>query len=188
MRKVSYLTIVIFAVSLFTACEKNREMISNGDNEVSTTLPNNQTATTANENCNWTEIFPVVLSDNLKQSLDNIFSDNNNLVTTIHGDTLLFVICNQADFISLCPNYSIVPQVEQIDFETHCIIWGRVLTPHIPYTVLSKELFFCDSENNYKYEVAIEECVNCWTALGNLYFWGVYPKLENENVSLILKQ
>jgi hypothetical protein len=100
---------------------------------------------------------------------------------------LLFVICGQEDFLAVCSSVNGFVEPEHIDFEKYCIIWGRVLTPHFPYTVQSKKLSICDVDNSYKYEVAIEECTNCWTALGRLYYWGVYPKMESENIILILK-
>jgi hypothetical protein len=171
-------TVICFLLAgfLLAGCEKERQTVINDDGGV-----------TINENCDWSEILPLALDENLTYVLDNIFSDNNSLVADIEGDTLLFVICNQEDFLAVSKSVNTVVGSEQIDFENYCIIWGRVLTPHFPYTLQSKELFVCDLDNSCKYEVTVEECTNCWTALGRLYFWGVYPKIENENIVLTFK-
>ncbi|MDR0368284.1 MAG: hypothetical protein LBH82_03980 [Bacteroidales bacterium] len=166
----TYCTVICFLLACFllAACDKENDE-------------------TINENCNWNEILPLALDENLTYVLDNIFSDNNSLVADIEGDTLLFVICNQEDFLAVSKSVNTAIGSEQIDFENHCIIWGRVLTPQFPYTVQNKGLFVCDVDSSYKYEVAIEECTDCWTAFDRLYFWGVYPKIENENIVLTFK-
>ena len=139
-----------------------------------------------NNNCEWTELNPVVLTEQLKNDLDIIFSDNNELVKNIKGDTLLYAINSKEELLEISLN---INTVIDIDFENQSIIWGRFLTSSISNNITSKQLSVCHPSSNCRYEISVEKCTECWAALGYLYYWAIYPrKINIKNVSLIINE
>ena len=137
-----------------------------------------------NNNCEWTELKPVVLTEQLKNDLDIIFSENNELVKNIRGDTLLYAINSKEELSEISHN---INTVIDIDFENQSIIWGRFLTSSISNNIASKQLSVCYPSSNYRYEISVDKCTDCWEALGYLYYWAIYPrKINVNNVSLII--
>jgi hypothetical protein len=136
--------------------------------------------------CAWEAVNPVSVSDSFKQELDDVFSENNEIVKNIEGDTLLFVINNDQEFREIGHIGGLSSQA--VDFANQTVVWGKILTSSISDKISDKQLSVCSSTNEYKYEVIIEKCTDCWTALGYLYFWGIYPKKINaEDISLVIK-
>ena len=139
-----------------------------------------------NNNCEWTKLNPVVLTEQLKDNLDIIFSENNELVKNIKGDTLLYVINNKEELLEISHN---INTVIEIDFENQSIIWGRFLTSSISNNIASKQLSVCYPSSIYRYEISVEKCTECWAALGYLYYWAIYPrKININNVSLFINE
>ena len=137
-------------------------------------------------NCEWTELKPVVLTELLKNILDIVFSESNELVKNIKGDTLLYVINNKEELLEISHN---INTVIDIDFENQSIIWGRFLTSSISNNIASKQLSVCHPSSNYRYEISVEKCTDCWESLGYLYYWAIYPrKINVNNVSLIINE
>jgi hypothetical protein len=145
---------------------------NNGDNE-------------KNEDCSWNAVESVLLSEDLNIKLNTVFSEQNQLLKNVIGDTIVFVINNEQDFLKVCDDQAII---SGMDFEKYSIVWGRVLSSSISDKIDRKQLFECPEYTRYKYDIAIEKCVECWTALGYLYFWDVYlKKINNENITLTVK-
>ena len=167
--------LLTFCLLLFFGCQS---VMNEGNKE---TPPTNE-----NNNCEWVEIQQVVLTEQLKNDFDIIFSENNELVRNIEGDTLLFVINSKEDLLEISQN---INTVIDINFENQSIIWGRFLTSSISNNIASKQLSICYPSSNYKYEISVKKCTDCWEALGYLYYWGVYPqKININNVSLIINE
>jgi hypothetical protein len=138
-----------------------------------------------NEDCTWNTLEPVLLPENLNIKLNTVFSEQNQLVKNVAGDTIVFVINNERDFLKICDDQAII---SGMDFEKNSIVWGRVLSSSVSDKIDRKQLFECPEYTRYKCDVAIEKCVECWDALGYLYFWDVYPQLaNNENIILTVK-
>ena len=138
-----------------------------------------------NTNCEWTELKPVFLTEQLKNVLNIIFSENNELVKNIKGDTLLYAINSKEELLEISHN---INTIIDIDFENQSIIWGRFLTSSISNNIASKQLSVCHSPSNYRYEISVEKCTDCWEALGYLYYWAIYPrKININNVSLVIR-
>jgi len=139
-----------------------------------------------NNNCEWTELKSVVLTEQLKNDLDIIFSENNELVKNIKGDTLLYVINSKEKLLEISHN---INTIIDIDFENQSIIWGRFLTSSISNNIALKQLSVCYPSSNYRYEISVEKCTDCWEALGYLYYWDIYSrKININNVSLIVNE
>ncbi len=68
-----------------------------------------------------------------------------------------------------------------IDFTKYFIIGGKVLTPAVTYTLISQELYTNAENDMFKYDVTIEKCADCFTAIGYLYYWSIYPLNANIN-------
>jgi len=139
-----------------------------------------------NNNCEWIELKPVVLTEQLKNDLDIIFSENNELVKNIKGDTLLYAINSKEELLEISYN---INTVIDINFENQSIIWGRFLTSSISNNIASKQLSVCYISSKYRYEISVEKCTDCWEALGYLYYWAIYPrKININNVSLVINE
>jgi hypothetical protein len=138
--------------------------------------------------CDWQPVSALQISDELHSQLNGIFSENNAKMNTIEGDTLLFVIDDRKDIEKLQP-YSEYPDIlTQIDWATQSIVWGRVFTSSISDSISTKQLFECNHDILYKYDVQIEKCTECWETPGYHYFGGVYPrKISQDNISLTVK-
>jgi len=137
-----------------------------------------------NNNCKWRELSPSILTEQLKNDLDIIFSENNELAKNIKGDTLLYVINSKEELLAISGN---INTAIDIDFENQSIIWGKFLTSSVSNTIASKQLLKCHPFSNYRYEISVKNCTECWTALGCLYYWDIYPQKININdVSLII--
>jgi hypothetical protein len=135
--------------------------------------------------CAWETVNPVPVSDIFKQELDHVFSENNEIVKNIEGDTLLFVINNEQELKEI--GYIGGLSSQAVDFANETVVWGKILTSSISDKIFDKQLSVCSSVNNYKYDVTIEKCTNCWFALGYLYFWEIYPvKINAEDILLII--
>jgi hypothetical protein len=148
--KILFLSTVLL---LSFGCDNNTDLSEDGNGK--------------NEDCNWNTVESVLLSEDLKIKLNNTFSEQNRLVNNIAGDTIVFVINNEQDFLKVCDNQAII---SGMDFEKNSIVWGRVLSSSISDKIARKQLFECPEYTRYKYDVKIEKCVECWTALGYLYF------------------
>ena len=138
------------------------------------------------QDCAWIELTPSTLTEQLNTVLDVVFSENNELVRNIEGDNLLYVINSKEELLEISHN---INTVIDIDFENQSIIWGKFLTASISDSIASKQLFVCYPSSNYKYEVSVKKCTECWHAVGYLYYWNIYPqKINSNNISLIINQ
>ena len=120
----------------------------------------------------------------IKKRFRYFFSENNELAKNIKGDTLLYVINSKEELLAISGN---INTVMDIDFENQSIIWGKFLTSSVSNTIASKQLLKCHPFSNYRYEISVKNCTECWTALGYLYYWDIYPQKININdISLII--
>ncbi|MDD3430399.1 MAG: hypothetical protein PHF38_00015 [Bacteroidales bacterium] len=157
--------LILSSVTLGLSCNKN----GNVDPEPNDSL------------CQWTFIDPILIGENLAQNLDVLFSDKNSLIRS-YKDTTLFII-NTVEELNEIYSDSLVPLV---DMDTVTIVGVKILTSSISDSISSASLFKCDDK--FKYEITINHCVDCWTALCYLYKWQVFKKLpERSGYSLILK-
>jgi hypothetical protein len=131
---------------------------------------------------NTQQVIPVIPTNEQKNRLDSLFSDNNELLRKLLIDTL-FVINNQEDIVTLQGSNKSL----DIDWDNQCIIGGKIITPSVSDEILSQQLLE-QSPSSYVYEIEVKKCTTCWTALGKYYFWAIYAKkLNTENVSLTIK-
>ena len=139
------------------------------------------------KNCEWQNIFPIVLSEQLMNKLDIVFSQNNPVIANLQGNILFNIINNIEELLNV--SNDILDGIEiNIDFENQSFIWGRIIVPAMPYSIYSKHLLFCDNTSNYEFRIEIEKCIECWTMLGKLYFWGVFPnQIDINNITLIIE-
>ena len=141
---------------------------------------------TTEEDCQWISVDSVVVDNILKGKLDNVFSKTPQLANNEENPTL-YVIDNLEDFLKL--SIDMEADIEaQIDFNEQVIIWGRVRTPSISDKIVYMQLSQCSTSAEWKYEIEIEMCTECWAATGEHFYWNVYPlKVKKENVVLIVK-
>jgi hypothetical protein len=132
------------------------------------------------DSCQWQVIQSLALDSIIETKLNQLFSNQNLLLPPFNDDSTLYLIDNQYDFSLICNDSSVITQ---IDFSKFCIVWGMYQAPAIPYTISAKELFFCPDNISYKYNIYIQKCTECYSAIETLYYWGIYP-IINQNVLL----
>jgi hypothetical protein len=124
----------------------------------------------------WTTIESLTPDISIKTQFDLIFSDDNECLIGFQTDTVYDIFYSQAELekIDTC---NIVPIV---DFEKYSLIAGKVMVPGMISNISDITLTYCDSKDSYKLEVFIDECEECYDAIGYLFFWRLYPKVKTE--------
>ena len=92
-----------------------------------------------------------------------------------------YVINNKEDLEALYYGSRMLPK---IDFEKYTFIIGVEVFPHLLFFLEKKELTF--EKGNLQLNLYVSETKDsyCPTALLNMYFWGIYPKIETNEVSV----
>ena len=110
----------------------------------------------------------------ISEHLDSIFSRNNNCLLNFEKDTLINTIFGFADFneIDNCHDIS------EIEFDNYNLIVGKIKVASVSDKISS--IVLTSNNSNYIIEVSIDKCVECWGAIGYIYFWRLYPKLQSE--------
>ncbi|MDR1092075.1 MAG: hypothetical protein LBL79_13455 [Prevotella sp.] len=133
--------------------------------------------------CEWTHLTPISVENQLKIVLDEVFSAKNDLVKNIKSDTL-FVINNEQELRNVSKN---INTVINMNFDRQSIVWGKIFVSSISDVIRAKDLYMCIQSSDYKYEISMEKCIDCWAATGYLYFWEIYSqKIDTKNTSLII--
>jgi hypothetical protein len=137
----------------------------------------------AYENCDWEEITPFPIEEELESGLNDVFSKDNDLIADTQ-EVKLYAINTAEEFSAICSDPEIV---SQIDFEHCCIIWGKIWMPTTNCRIARTQLSHCDSLSLYKYEVDVDYPTSGYTGMTMLYFWNVYSqKIDEKDVLLFL--
>lgn len=120
----------------------------------------------------------TALNDSTKKIIDSVFSDYNPYFNTAKDTTLLII--NDKTELSEITHHEIM-----IDFEKYTLIGVKILSPSISDS-LAMSVISCSQQSDIICEVTHIQCKNCWTAVGNLYTWGIYPKIK-QSIDLQLK-
>lgn len=122
----------------------------------------------------WEHIAPIDIGVQISEHLDSIFSEQNNCLLDFEKDTLFHTIYGINDFnkVASCN------EISEIDFDNYTLIVGKIMVSSISDSISSVVL----TTNNcsYKIEATIDKCVECWGAIGHIYFWIIYPRLRSE--------
>lgn len=122
----------------------------------------------------WVQIDPISPRTQIRVHLDSIFSKNNNCLLNFEGDTLIHTILSYADFkeIDSCHDIS------EIDLDDYTLIVGKIKVSSISDKISS--IILTSDNSDYIIEASIDKCVECYWAIGYLYFWRLYPKMQSE--------
>ena len=74
-------------------------------------------------------------------------------------------------------------EIPEIDFEKNTLIIGQQIMPSLGFYVAKKELL-ADDDGLVLTLYAKNDLVNLPLALMNLYYWELYPKLSQKNISV----
>lgn len=126
------------------------------------------------EEAEWEQINPINPDANLNEQLDSMFSKENNCLINFEEDTIIYTIFSEADYneIDSCNDIS------GINFEDYTLIVGKIKVASISDEISS--IILTSNNSSYLIEVSIDKCVECWGAIGYIYFWRLYPKLQTE--------
>ena len=123
----------------------------------------------------WVQIDSIQADLELTDYLDSIFSEQNSCLTIFDNDTLFHVIFSSDDIKSIdnCNEFS------EVDFKEYTMIVGKIMVSSISDKLGPINL--SSDSNKYLLEVSIDKCTECYAAIGYLYFWELYPKLNAQN-------
>jgi hypothetical protein len=98
------------------------------------------------------------------------------LFSTTNSDTC-YVINSIDEFLSI---YS-CDDLPEIDFTSYSLVIGQKRMPNSYYTVI--EQYIVETES-LRLNIVVKLPENHWPSFSKLYYWGVYPKLSQKNVSV----
>jgi hypothetical protein len=117
----------------------------------------------------------------LSEYLDSIFTRHNNCLTNFENDTLFHFIFSSNNF----ENIDNCHRISQVDFNNYTLVVGKVQVSSISDKLESINL--SSKNKGYKVKISIDKCTECYAAIGYLYFWKLYPKLNsNYNCELVV--
>ncbi|MGB4654597.1 MAG: hypothetical protein WBH98_04095 [Bacteroidales bacterium] len=122
-----------------------------------------------------TIINEVHVDYNTRNTLNGIFSADNEFLNQIQGDTLFYVINDEQALQALGIDVNL-----GIDFEKNCLICGRVYSPISSGLISSKYLVYNSQNSLYNYVVTMYLPNSGYNVITPIYFWGVYPKFDGE--------
>lgn len=137
------------------------------------------------EDDEWIEINPSNQTTGTANQLDIIFSEDNNCLLNFQGDTVLHTVFVPTTFMGMdnCNN------IPEIDFGAYTLIAGKIMVASISDHISAITLTSNRAKDGYKLNVSIDKCDGCYAAIGYLYFWRLYPKLNSEyNFELVVTE
>ena len=137
--------------------------------------------------CDWEIIEPITVSESLTRTLNYFISAENRLIENIEvNEAELYIISSESEFYKIYPSPSIS---SIIDFESQCVVIGKIESATVADNVSRKQLSRCISSGTIKYEVEIERCVDCLPVTGEYYFWEIYPvRMDQQDIVLIINE
>lgn len=129
-------------------------------------------------------IEPIPVEGALKIKLDSIFSSENSCLKKFSNDTVCHVLYSEDDFLSIddCNDIS------EIDFSIYSLIVGKIQVGSINDSIF--DIVLSNVDEKYNIEIQLEMCTECYGAIGQLYFWRLYPALDpyyEKNISVTEK-
>jgi hypothetical protein len=128
-----------------------------------------------NEYEKFVQIDPLVPDAQISSQLNSAFSKDNNCLLSFREDTVYHVISTRKELAEI-DNCTSIPD---IDFDKHTLIVGKVMVTGMVSSISEVSLSYNSADDIYLIEVSIDDCEECYTAIGQLYFWRVYPKLKS---------
>lgn len=119
-----------------------------------------------------TFIMPIELENDMRHQLDSIFSSENTCLINFSNDTVFHFLFSEEDF----RNVDECNEITEIDFNKYTLVVGKIQVASINDSIFDIELF--EEDKKYKIEIKIEKCTECYGAIGQLYFWRLYPDLS----------
>lgn len=120
----------------------------------------------------WVKIDSVDAGIELSEHLDSIFSEQNSCLVNFDNENIIHAVysANNIGNIDTCHEFS------EINFSNYTLIVGKVQVYSISDAIASINLN--SKDNSYKVEIVIDKCTECYGAIGSLYFWKLFPKLN----------
>ena len=125
-------------------------------------------------------VDPIVMDSSSVHLLNNLFSIENPNIVNYQSDTV-YVINTATELLQLGAN-----GIDLDILKYYSIVWGYILAPHSNCELSSMELSF--NGQLYTMNVNILKGAEGYSALTEVFFWGVYPKVGSQialNVSYI---
>lgn len=124
------------------------------------------------------EVTLVEIDTNNAEQLKTIFSTDNELLADCIGFQVKTI--NSAEELqSICPPNQIVPE---IDFSKQCIVYSLVRLSSSGDEILNSALLCNNQNHSYEYFVDIQQCIECYTDIKDVFVYGVYDVAPSEMI------
>ena len=118
----------------------------------------------------------TILSHSDIDQLDEIFNKFNPKLDTLK-EGVVYVISSQDELNNLCPDDIKDPN---IDFSNNYIVYTYVVRPSISDQLLGVDMMY-NQNNGLDFIVTFQECTNCYTAIWDVYPYGVYSEVHTQD-------
>lgn len=133
----------------------------------------------------WIVINSSTQNTGIVNQLDIIFSEDNRCLLNFQKDTVLHTIFAHNAFMGM-DNCNSIPD---IDFGAYTLIAGKIMVASLSDHISAITLTSNRAKNGYNLDVSIDKCDECYGAIGYLYFWRLYPKLNSKyNLELLVTE
>lgn len=122
----------------------------------------------------WFQIDSLMPDIPVSLQLSSIFIENENCLIDFQQDTVFKVFYSQQELVDI-DTCNIIPE---IDFNKYSLIAGKIMVPGMVSNISNITLTYNNSEERYSFELLVDECEECYAAIGFLLFWRLYPKLN----------
>jgi hypothetical protein len=171
MKKIVFLLGVLLSLGMFCACSSDDE-----DERVK------------NESSEEVIINPVVVVDGY-EDISSFFNSELHLTTDTYGffvgfnfdESVCQIIHSRKELQDI---YSGDKELPDINFQQNSLIVGKEVFPHLLYKLEKKELVF--EKRRLLLNLYVSEPKDRYypAALLRVYYWGLYPKVEANEVSV----
>jgi hypothetical protein len=123
----------------------------------------------------WIKVEPIIPNISISAKLDSIFLEGNDCLIDFQKDTVYNILFSQKELIEI----NKCNTMPNINFDEYSLVVGIVKVSSISDSISAIVLNSNEIKDVYNLEVSIHEPEGRYGAVGFLYFWRLYPKLNS---------
>lgn len=123
----------------------------------------------------WIKVEPIIPNISISAKLDSIFLEGNDCLIDFQKDTVYIILFSQKELIEI----NKCNTMPNINFDEYSLVVGIVKVSSISDSISAIVLNSNEIKDVYNLEVSIHEPEGRYGAVGFLYFWRLYPKLNS---------
>ncbi len=123
----------------------------------------------------WVQVDSLIPDAQLSSQLNSTFTENNACLLNFQKDTVFHVIYNKKELAEI----NICNTIPDVDFDKCTLIVGKIMVSSISDNISEIILTSNDNKAIYNIEISIFEPDGRYGAIGNLFFWRIFPRLKS---------